>query len=82
MLCLMVRRDGKVLVEIPPSTEARTMTVTFVEMRQGGAKLGFDAPREIGIVRDDAKVKERQGANSPARVAQVKRMVGRVMEVG
>lgn len=38
--------------------QAGTVTITVLEIRGDKVKLGIDAPDEVRIVRDDAKVRE------------------------
>ena len=58
MLVLARRLFQEVSITVPPSNEPTEIRVVLLELRKETIRLGFDAPREIRIVRDDAKNKE------------------------
>jgi carbon storage regulator len=51
MLVLTIRNGKSVLI-------GNDITVTLVETKKGQVRLGFTAPKELPIVRCDAKKKE------------------------
>lgn len=64
MLALTQRVDDTIELQIPPSAVARVVRITTTQVGVGPrgrqVKLGFDAPREITILRDNAGVKTRK----------------------
>lgn len=69
MPLILGRAEGEVIhVQIPPSTETRFMQVKYHDRRTDGyIKLAFDAPYEIGVTRENARVtgpKEKAQAQS------------------
>ncbi len=61
MLVFSRRRDEKVILTIPPSNQERTIEVFIVETYSEKVRLGFTAPKEIIIDREevDQQVKAR-----------------------
>lgn len=55
MLTLKIDRDGKVFIDVPPSTEPTRIVVE--NKREHAAKLVFHAKREVRIVREEAVIK-------------------------
>ena len=53
MLVLSRYRGGKILI-------GDNIEVTVVQIRGDKVRLGIVAPRDVEVVRDDAKVKERK----------------------
>lgn len=53
MLCLSRNEFASVIITVPPSDKPTEMTVTFLEMRQGQARLSFDAPQHVKIWREE-----------------------------
>ena len=51
MLILKLKKGSKLKI-------GDNVTVTVVRVRGGFVKLGFDAPREVAVLRDDAKKRE------------------------
>lgn len=54
MLVVTRRTNEETVIEIPPSSKTRTMRLRIIRAA-GTVRLGFDAPRDIEIVRDNAK---------------------------
>jgi carbon storage regulator CsrA len=60
MLVLGRKAGESIEIRIPSSESARVVTITITEVRiregrQPVVKIGFDAPLDIQIVRDDMK---------------------------
>lgn len=61
-MLILSRNEGQFIeLTIPPSTTERTIKVTVAEIRSKGefdakVKLGFDADKDVRILRDNAKV--------------------------
>lgn len=53
MLVLTRKMLQEIEVEIPPSTETRTMRIRVNETRVDRVRLAFDAPEEIRILRTE-----------------------------
>lgn len=51
MLCLTHNEGDKTFIDVPPSDVTRRIAVVIVK---GSCKLGFDAPRDINVVREKA----------------------------
>ena len=64
MLVLTRKKDQKITITVPPSDKERVIEVTLVEVKTGypvhRARIGFEADRDIIIVRDDAVKGERR----------------------
>ncbi len=56
MLVLSRRKRETVVLEIPPSTEWRTIEVVQCDVRGNVSRLGFVAPDEVNIVRSELNV--------------------------
>ncbi len=61
MLVLSRKESEFITLTIPPSAETREIKVTVTEIRSKGefdakVKLGFDADKDVKIMRDNAKV--------------------------
>ena len=55
MLVLSRRAEQSLTVKIPPCEHERELKLSVLEIRHGlTVQLGFDAPKEIAIIRDDA----------------------------
>jgi carbon storage regulator CsrA len=54
MLVLTRHRDGKIFLDF----NVVHIVLTVIEIGNGKVRLGFDAPREVSITRDDAHVLE------------------------
>lgn len=52
-MLILTRRPGETIAITTPSGE--TIKVQFIERKGNQIRLGFDAPKEITIMRDDAK---------------------------
>lgn len=52
MLVLTRKRQQGILFDIPGGGQMRMMVI---EIRRDKVRLGIDAPREIKVIRDDAK---------------------------
>jgi carbon storage regulator CsrA len=61
VLILSRRTNEKIRMTIPPCSREQTIELTVVRLpsRRSTVRLGLDAPRDIDIVRDDAKKDER-----------------------
>lgn len=57
MLCLGRKVNESVILDIPPSTEARQVVVMICGMRHRGTqvRLGIEASKEINIYRHELK---------------------------
>ncbi len=54
MLVLQLTESQKVILTIPPSTTEQRVEVTMVQVRgKFSARIGFDAPKEIKILREE-----------------------------
>jgi carbon storage regulator CsrA len=53
MLVLSRKPGESITIEIPPSTEARTIQVTLCVLQGGKARLGIEADESIGISRTE-----------------------------
>ena len=60
-MLILTRNEGQFIeLTIPPSDKERTIKVTVTEIRGKGefpakAKLGFDADKDVRVLRDNAK---------------------------
>ena len=55
-MLILSRKEGECIsLRIPPSDKERTIRVTVTDMRKISVKLGFDADKDVRILRDDAK---------------------------
>lgn len=59
MLVLTRHQNETVLLKVPPSATETEIRVMYIRHKHGGAKLGFDAPIEVTILRGE--VAERVG---------------------
>ena len=55
MLVLTRRPNEKVIITIPPSQEETVVVVTYVSHQGPIAKLGFDAPKDTIIHRQEVQ---------------------------
>lgn len=63
MLVIRLKRGENVRLSIPPSSEARVVTVVLAHTNpMDFARIGFDAPLEIAISRSDAVEQSRRAA--------------------
>ncbi len=53
MLALTRRLGEKVILRIPPSDKPTLVEVTYVKLKKSMVMLGFEAPREVTIVRKE-----------------------------
>ena len=53
MLVLARKNMEKITIRVPEGTSGE-ITVTIVDIRPNAVRVGFDAPRDMQIVRDDA----------------------------
>lgn len=61
MLCLGFGKNRSATITIPPSTETRTIVLIGRGTKGQTSKIGIDAPPEMTVLRDNAKVKEKVG---------------------
>lgn len=54
MLSLGRKINDRTTITVPPSATPTEITVTLLETRPDKARLGFEAPREVRIMRDEA----------------------------
>lgn len=53
MLTLARHAGERITIIVPPSTTPTKITVMQVETAANKSRLGFDAPREVRILRDE-----------------------------
>lgn len=63
MLCLSRKVGESLEINVPPC-EGGKIKIFFVSQRGPNTRIGIEAPVEFQILRDDAKVKERNGNNA------------------
>jgi len=65
MLCLGRKTNESVILEIPPSTESRTVRFVITGIRHHGTqvRLGIEAPKDINIYREELKGAEDASAS-------------------
>lgn len=57
MLCLSQRVSEKVIIKLP---DGREMVIMVIALRGDRVRIGYDAPRDIDIVRENAHNKNRR----------------------
>jgi sRNA-binding carbon storage regulator CsrA len=67
MLMLHVKREERVFITV----DDVLIEVFFKEARGSTAYLGFKAPRDVKIVREFAKIKERPAQKTPTNLVQL-----------
>ena len=58
MLVLARRREESVQIVVPPSTEPLIMTLRVFEVGKSVVRFGFDAPKEVIILRSELDTAE------------------------
>lgn len=58
MLCLRRATTQRIFLDVPPSTEWQRIEVTLCEVKGDSAVLGFDAPKEVEIMRAEIAGRE------------------------
>lgn len=56
MLTLNRKEGERVRITVPPSNEVTYVWVSLLESRTYRSKIGFDAPKKVGIVRQEVIV--------------------------
>lgn len=64
MLVLTLTEDNAIDITVPPSPTARTVRIVLPGTQGTRARLGFEAERDISILRDDAVNKEKSCTGS------------------
>lgn len=58
MLVMKSNTGERVTITVPPSAEPTEIVITLTEVcTQNRVRIGYDAPKEVSIHRDDARVK-------------------------
>lgn len=66
MLVFMRYRGEKSVITVPPSDVPTRIEVMVVDVLPGKARLGFDAPRDVAIHRDEIQAEiDREGSRRP-----------------
>jgi sRNA-binding carbon storage regulator CsrA len=55
LLVLSRKRDQHTQITVPPSDKPTVIDVVLVDIRGDKCRIGYQAPREVEIVRDDAE---------------------------
>lgn len=58
MLCLTITDESGITITVPPSPTARTVRIVLPGTQGPRARLGFEADKDISILRDNAVNKE------------------------
>lgn len=53
MLVLSRKISEQVYIDVPPSTQTRRIVVTTVDIDRGKIRLGFEADRDIKVMRPE-----------------------------
>jgi len=68
MLCIWRNINQKTYVTVPPSTEETVIEFTMVESNYSGAKVGYTAPRNVVVDREEVhQDKQREKRDAAAR---------------
>ncbi len=57
MLVLSRKINEKVIISVPPAASVTTVTIAVVEITGGKIRLGFEAPQEVRIDREEVSLK-------------------------